>query len=116
VSFWLDLYSQGAPSAPSPTITVTLGDQTLAVSLSVTNTQAVNYRQFQFLNVTTATAAELKFDTVGSLSQTQYVNFLVDDVVVTSVVSAVPEPSALALGLTGLAGLALWRRRSLRQA
>jgi MYXO-CTERM domain-containing protein len=100
------------PSAPTPTITVTFGDQTLPVNLSVTNTQTQNYRQFQFSNVTTATAAELTFDTAGGLSQTQYVNFLVDDVVVTSVVSAVPEPSALALGMTGLAGLALWRRRS----
>jgi len=108
VSFWLDLYSQGVPTNPVPTLTITLGDQTLPVSLSVTNTQNANYRYFEFFNVTTASSAELRFTTSGNLPSVQYVNLFVDDVVVAS---AVPEPSSLALGLAGLAGLALWRRK-----
>lgn len=111
VSFWLDFYSQGVPSNPVPTLTVSLGDQVLPVSLSVTNTQNVNYRQFQFSNVTTAALAELRFTTSGSLSNVQYVNLFIDDVAVTSVAAVVPEPSSLAMGLAGLAGLAAWRRR-----
>lgn len=108
VSFWLDLYSQGVPTNPAPTLTITLGDQTLPVSLSVTNTQNTNYRYFEFFNVTTATSAELRFTTTGNLPSVQYVYLFVDDV---AVASAVPEPSSLALGLASLAGLALWRRK-----
>lgn len=116
VSFWLDLYSSGVPTNLAPTLSVTFGDQTLSINLPVTNTQNQNYRFFQFNNVTTATPAELKFQTSGNApaGSIQYFDFFVDDVVVTSVATAVPEPSSLALALGGLAGLALWRGRQQR--
>ncbi len=111
VSFWLDLYSQGVPSNPVPTIAITFGDQTLNVNPVIDNKQDPQYTQFLFPNVTTAAPAVLQFATSGNLTNVQYVNFLVDDVVVTLISSPVPEPSALALALTALAALAMVRRR-----
>ena len=97
VSFWLDLYSQGVPSSPLPKIVITFGDQTLNVNPSIDNNQDPQYSLFQFSNVTTAAPALLRFETSGTRTTqfVQYVNFLVDDVLVTQVATAVPEPSAL---------------------
>lgn len=111
VSFWLDLYTQGVPSNPVPTIAITFGDQTLNVNPVIDNNQDPQYTQFVFSNVTTATPAVLQFATSGNLTNVQYVNFLVDDVVVTLISSPVPEPSALALAVAALAALAMVRRR-----
>ena len=116
VSFWLDSYTGGVASTLVPSLSVTFGDQTLNVTLPVNNTQNQNYIFFQFNNVTTAAAAALMFQTSGSVVGRQYLDLLIDDVVVTSVTPAVPEPSSMAMGLSGLAGLALWRRRQQRGA
>jgi MYXO-CTERM domain-containing protein len=110
VSFWLDLYSQGVPTNPLPRIAITFGDQTLNVNPVIDNKQTPAYTLFEFSNVTTAAPALLEFEASGD-QILQYVSFLVDDVVVTQVASSVPEPSALGLGLMGLAGATLMTRR-----
>ena len=80
-----------------------------AVLVDIVNAGAFPYTQFTFSGLTaTGASTELRF---GFRQDPDFWNF--DDVVVvSSIISQVPEPASLALIALGLVGLSAWRRRN----